>query len=88
MNEFGKKLSFSQLYELTKANKQNIHNENIPHATYLCEIYKSAVFLSRVWLRVPKELNIPANPHDIVEKFICDSNDQDRMKSECNNNTS
>ena len=48
MNEFGKKLSFPQLYELTKANKQNIHNENIPHATYLCEIYKSAVFLSRV----------------------------------------
>ena len=48
MNEFGKKLSFPQLYELIKANKQNIHNENIPHATYLGEIYKSAVFLSRV----------------------------------------
>ena len=34
---------------------------------------------------LPKELNVPSDPHDIVEKFMCDSNDQDCMNSECNN---
>ena len=34
---------------------------------------------------LPKELNVPSNPHDIVEKFMCDSNDQDTMNSECSN---
>ena len=48
MNEFGRKLSFRQLYELAKANKQNSYNKNIPHATCLCEIYKNAAFLCRV----------------------------------------
>ena len=32
-----------------------------------------------------KELNLPSNPHGIVEKFSCDSNNQDSMDSECNN---
>ena len=32
----------------------------------------------------PKELNLQSNPHDIVEKFSCDSNKQDFMNSECN----
>ena len=34
---------------------------------------------------LPKELNLPSNPHDIVEKFLCDSNNQHCMNSECNN---
>ena len=34
---------------------------------------------------LPKELNVPSDPHDIVEKFMCDSNDQDCMNLECNN---
>ena len=33
MNEFERKLSFRQLYELIKANKQYIYNKNIPHST-------------------------------------------------------
>ena len=33
----------------------------------------------------PRELNVPSNPHDIVEKFMCDSNDLDYMNSECSN---
>ena len=33
MNEFGRKLSFRQLYKLIKANKQYIYYKNIPHST-------------------------------------------------------
>ena len=35
LNEFGRKLSFRQLYELIKANKQYSYNKNIPHVTLL-----------------------------------------------------
>ena len=33
---------------------------------------------------LPKELALPTNPHDIVEKFSCDSGNDDCMNSNCN----
>ena len=33
---------------------------------------------------LPKELHLPTNPHDIVEKFSCDSNNEACMNSKCN----
>ena len=75
MNEFGRKLSFHQLYELINPNKQYIYNKNIPHATSLCQICENAVFFMQGLNKsLPKELNLPSNPHDIVEKFLRDSN--------------
>ena len=86
MNEFGRKLSFRQFCELIKANKQYIYSKNIPYSTCLCEICENAVFFMQGLNKIlPKELNLPSNPHDIVEKFSCDSNKQDCMNSECNN---
>ena len=86
LNEFGRKLSFRQLYELIKANKQYSYNKNIPHVTCLCEICKNVgFFMQGLNQSPPKELNLQLNPHDIVEKFSCDSNNQDCMNSECNN---
>ena len=86
MNEFGRNLSFRQLYELIKANKQYIYNKNISHATCLCEICKNAVFFTQDLNKgLPKELNLPSNSHDIVEKISCDSSNQDCMNSKCNN---
>ena len=68
MNEFGRKLPFRQLYELIKADKQHIYNENIAHATCLCEICENAVFFMQGLNKsLRKELNLPSNPHDIVE---------------------
>ena len=32
---------------------------------------------------LPKELNLPSNPHDSVEKFSCNSGSQDFMNSKC-----
>ena len=49
MNEFGRKLSFRQLYELIKANKQYIYNKNIPHATCLCQFW--FYWKTLVWLQ-------------------------------------
>ena len=86
MNEFGRKLLFHQLYELIKANKQYICNKNIPHSTCLCKICENTVvFMQGLNKSLPKELNVPSNPHDIVEKFSCDSNNQHCVNSECNN---
>ena len=31
----------------------------------------------------PKELNLPSNPHDIVEKFSCNSDSPDCMNFKC-----
>ena len=74
MSEFGRNLSFRQLYELIKVNKQYIYNKNIPHATCLFEICENAVsFMQGLNKSLPKELNLPSNLHDIVEKFSCDS---------------
>ena len=68
MNEFGRKLPFRQLYELIKSNKQYIYNENIAHATCLCKICENAVFFMQGLNKsLRKELNLPLNPHDIVE---------------------
>ena len=86
MNEFGRKLSFHQLYELIKANKQYIYNKNIPHATSLCEIWENTVFFMQGLNKsLPKELNLPLNPHDILEKFSYDSNNQGCMNSASSN---
>lgn len=35
---FDRKLSFRQLYDFIKLNKEYVYNRNIPHATCLCEI--------------------------------------------------
>ena len=72
--------------QIIEANKHYIYNKNIPHATCLCEICKNAIFLTQSLNKnPPKELNLPSNPHDIVEKFLCDSNNQVFMNWECDN---
>ena len=68
MNEFGRKLSFRQFYELIKANKQYIYSKNIPYSTCLCKICENAVFFMQGLNKIlPKELNLPSNPHDILK---------------------
>ena len=85
VSHFGKKLSFRHLYELIKRNKQYIYNKNIPHATCLCEICENAVYLMQDLNKcLPKELHLPTNPHDKVEEFSCDSDNEASMNSKCN----
>ena len=61
-----------------------INNQNISHATCLCKICENAVFFMQdVNQSLPKELNLPSNPYDIVEKFSCNSVSPDCMNSKC-----
>ena len=81
---FDRKLSFRQLYEFIKSNKEYICNKNIPHTTCLCEICENAVYFMKGlnnWL--PNGSQMPINPDDIVERFSCDSSSDDCMDSNC-----
>ena len=71
-------------YTSSKSNKEYIYNENIPHATCLCEIWENAVYFLKglnKWL--PNGSQMPINPHDIIERFPCDSSSDDCMYSNC-----
>ena len=84
VDAFGRKLSFRQLYDHVKQHKELVYNKNIPHATCLCEICENAVyFLKAVNQCLPKESSLPSNPHDIVERFSCDSANPTCMTSGC-----
>jgi len=84
VDAFGRKLSFRQLYDHVKQHKELVYNKNIPHATCLCEICENAVyFLKAVNECLPKESSLPSNPHDIVERFSCDSANPTCMTSGC-----
>ena len=73
VNQFGRKVLFRQLYEWIKFNKHFIY-QNIAHATCLCEICENAIFFMQGLLQaLPEELNLPSNPHVIVEKKLWQS---------------
>ena len=79
-----RKLFFSQLYEFIKSNKEYIYNKSIPHSTCLCEICEKAVFFMKGlnnWL--PNGSQMPISPHDIIERFSCDSSSGGCMHSNC-----
>ena len=85
VGNFDHKLSFRQLYEFIKQNKEYVFNRDIPHATCLCEICENAVYFMKGlnnWLPKSSE-QLPTNPHDIVERFSCDSTSEDCMNSKC-----
>ena len=85
VGNFDHKLSFRQLYEFIKQNKEYVFNRDIPHATSLCEICENAVYFMKGlnnWLPKSSE-QLPTNPHDIDERFSCDSTLEDCMNSKC-----
>ena len=55
---------------------------DVPHSNCLCEICDNVVYLSKTLAQNDKDL--PSNPHDLVEKFSCDSSKQECMyTNEC-----
>ena len=84
VGSFEHKLSFRQLYGFIKSRKQYIYNKDIPHSACLCEICENATyFMKGLNQKLPKENQLPANPHDIVERFSCDSSSEVCMSSKC-----
>ena len=79
---FQRKLSFGQLYHFIKTHKQYIFNKNIPHSSCLCEVCENTCLLA-TGINKSLNLSIPTNPHDLVERYSCDSNNPQCMNSNC-----
>ena len=69
---FLEKMSFGQLYQFVKSHKQYIFNRDIPHSSCLCEVCENACLLAK---GINKSLGVtlPTNPHELVERYSCDS---------------
>ena len=64
------------LCDIVKNLPEFVFNRDIPHPSCLPEICEIIVYLSKV---LPQnDRDFPSNPHDLVEKFSCDSS-----KREC-----
>ena len=74
-SKFNKKLISSQLYDFLKIQKEYAYNINILHASCLREICENSSLLTKGLNKLKRkfEERLPNNPHDLVEKFSCDS---------------
>ena len=80
--KFGKKVTFRQVYCFVKQHPEFVFNKNIPHSSCLCEICENVVYLAKSLSQNGNEL--PTNPHDLLEKFSCDSSNRKCMyTNEC-----
>ena len=50
---------------------QGLYSREISHTRTACKICENLVYLSKAFAQNDKDL--PSNPHDLVEKFSCDS---------------
>ena len=82
-SNFEKKLTFRQLYDILKRNKQYIFNKKIPQWSCLCEICENAVFLVKgLNKKLFPECRLPETVNKLVAKFSC-SDAADCMTSQC-----
>ena len=79
---FGKRLPFSVLYDFVKERKQFIFNRNIPQASCLCEICEKVCLMAKGINKSCKQ-SIPTNPHDIVERYSCNSTSKTCRMGDC-----
>ena len=61
--------------------KQFIFQRDIPETSCICEVCENAEMMAK-GMRKSKPSH-PVNAHDIVERYSCDSDDPDCMKSIC-----
>ena len=79
---FKKLLIFSQLYDFLKYHMEYCYNQNIPHGSCLCEICENCVLLAKgLNTRLPCPL--PANPHELIERFSCNLQEIDCVMDRC-----
>jgi len=82
--KFEKPLSFSLLYNFVRNHKQFVYNQDIPQGSCLCEVCENACLLAK-GINLCAKLDLPTNPHDIVEENCCDSTNDDCMLGSCEN---
>ena len=79
---FQKLLTFSQLYHFLKYHKEYCRIQNIPHVSYLCEICENCVLLAKV-LNTRLVCPLPANSHELIERFSCNLQEVDCVMDSC-----
>lgn len=84
-SKFGKKITFRQLYDMFKKNKQYIFNKKIPQWSCLCEICENATFLvNGMNKKLFPECRLPETVNELVAKFSCSTDDENCMNTRCN----
>ena len=74
---FGKELTFSQLFDFLKLQKEYTFNSNVPHTSCIYKkCGKSSLFANGLNHRkkIVSE-KFPTNPYDLTEKFSCNSDE-------------
>ena len=75
---FGEKLSFSLYYHLVKK-QEYLYNKQIPHTSCLCEVHENMKLSAKGISKKTVDGAVQTNPHDIVEKYSCDSSQKEWM---------
>ena len=77
-------MKFGSLYGFLKSHKQYVYNQNIPQWSCLCEICENVVLLvAGLNKRLPRDQRLPSSPHDLVERFSCNSSNEGCMYGSC-----
>ena len=82
---FDKELTFSQLYYFLKLHKEYTFKSNIPYTSCLCKICGNSSLFAK-GLNNRKKIfreRFPTNPHGLVEKFSCNSDEGNFMLEKC-----
>ena len=81
--EFGEALSFSCFYNFIKKHKQFVYQRDIPASSCLCEICENASLMGKALNRLKDIKGYPTMVHDIVEKYCCNSAQDECMQGTC-----
>ena len=83
VSTFDTELSFSLFYRFLKMHKQYIYNSKIAHNSCLCEIYENTSLFGKGLDNGSKRVEIPTDPHGVVERYSCDDEAKDCMLGNC-----
>ena len=61
-----------------------MYNRDIPQSSCLCEVCDNACLLAKV-INNSKNVDLLSNPHDLVEKYACNSDSKHCMYGNCDN---
>ena len=81
-DKFGKDLTFSSLYNYIKSQKHLIYNQDIPQSSSSCEVCENACLLAK-GINNSRNVYLPTNPHDLVEKCACYSDSKPCVYGNC-----
>ena len=72
-------LTFTKFYQFIKKKKQFIFQRDIPDTSCFCEICESETLMAKAI----RKKGHPTTPHDLAEKYSCDSSNENCISSRC-----